>query len=40
MTIHVTKKTLKIFMERYKVSIHQIKWYVDGICEQKNYWAI
>ncbi len=36
MTIHVSKKTLKIFKERYEVGIHQIKRYVDGICEQKN----
>ncbi len=39
MTIQVIEKTLKIFNERYKVGIHQIKRCVVGNCEQKKiFW--
>ncbi len=36
MTIHDNEKTLKIFKEQHTIGIHQIKWYVVGIREQKN----
>ncbi len=38
MTFHVSKKTLKIIKERYKVGIHLKNWYVDGIHKKQSFW--
>ncbi len=37
MTIHISKMTLKNFKEWYMVGINQLKRYVVGIREQKNF---